>query len=78
MNNPNKLLKYPPANRARRHAPGSIKVHLAYGRLTLQDLKKACDALEKPKLAEWKNMPTSTLKRACKEIRTELRARCKA
>ena len=27
-----------------RHAPSSYKVHLKYGRLTLQDVRQACDA----------------------------------
>ena len=27
----------------RRHAPGSVKVHLRYGRLTMDDVKEACD-----------------------------------
>ena len=31
-----------------RHAPGSIKVHLWYGRLTLEDVKAACDKIEQP------------------------------
>lgn len=30
----------------RRHAPGSVKVHLKYRRLTLKDVKDACDALD--------------------------------
>ncbi|CAJ1380755.1 unnamed protein product, partial [Effrenium voratum] len=30
----------------RRHAPGSVKVHLKYGRLTLHDVKKAVDSLD--------------------------------
>ncbi|CAJ1455279.1 unnamed protein product [Effrenium voratum] len=29
-----------------RHAPGSVKVHLKYGRLTLHDVKKAVDSLD--------------------------------
>jgi hypothetical protein len=52
-----------------------VKVHLAYGRLTLLDVQKACDALEKPSLADWANMPTATLKRAQKEISKELQKR---
>ena len=36
------------AETLRRHAPGSVKVHLKhlYGRLTLKDIKEACDALD--------------------------------
>ena len=59
----------------RHHVPGSVKVHLAYGRLTLADVKKACDALEKPTLAQWNTMSTPTLKLAHKEIVKELNFR---
>ena len=29
-----------------RRAPGSVRVHLRYGRLTLQDVQAACDRVE--------------------------------
>ena len=62
-----------------RHAPGSHKVHLKYGRLRLQDVQVACDATKgsNPKLAKrpWTSMSTSELLKAQKHITEELSRR---
>ena len=62
----------------RRHAPGSVKVHLKYGQVTLRDVKKACDDLEdsagKSKY-DWSRMPTRKLKTVREEIEKELKKR---
>jgi len=62
-----------------RHAPGSYKVHLKYGRLTLQDVKQACDATrgstsEKTKYP-WADFSNKALLQCQKEILTELTRR---
>ena len=50
-----------------RHAPSSYKVHLKYGRLTLEDMKQACDATRasNPKRTKrpWADMSTKDLLR---------------
>ena len=62
-----------------RHAPSSVSVHLAYGRLTLQDLKNACDELEpaKKKKSRWSKLSTKELLRMQKEVASELARRLK-
>ena len=35
-----------------RHAPGSVRLHLRYGRLALQDVQKACDCVEPRSIGE--------------------------
>ena len=63
-----------------RHAPGSYKVHLKYGRLTLQDTKQACDATRgssstKKTKFSWANMSNKDLLQCQKEILKELARR---
>jgi integrase len=59
-----------------RHAPGSFKVHLKYGRLTLDDVKAACDVLKgSRKRTQWSEMPTDSLLAAQKAIAKELQLR---
>ena len=62
-----------------RHAPSSYKVHLKYGRLTLKDMKQACDATRasNPKRTKrpWADMSTKDLLRSQKEITEELTRR---
>lgn len=61
-----------------RHAPGSFKVHLRYGRLRLDDVKAACDALQgSRKKTEWSTMSTTDLLAAQKGIARELQIRLK-
>ena len=62
-----------------RHAPSSYKVHLKYGRLTLQDLQQACDATRgsssrKTKFP-WADMSGKDLLRCQKEILSEITRR---
>ena len=61
-----------------RHAPNSYRVHLSYGRLTLDDIKAACDALQasRPK-TRWSTMTTKELVAAQKAIAGELAIRLK-
>ncbi|CAE7417596.1 unnamed protein product [Symbiodinium natans] len=62
-----------------RHASGSVKVHLKYGRLTLKDVKAACDKMDS-KGSTWPDfsrVPTAKLKRARLDIDQELRKRVK-
>ena len=59
-----------------RHAPSSYKVHLKYGRLTLQDVKQACDATRgssanKKTMFPWGNMSSKDLLQCQKEILQE-------
>jgi hypothetical protein len=62
-----------------RHAPDSYKVHLKYGRLTLDNVKAACDALSSSrKKTQWSTMTTAALLAAQKEIAKELALRLKA
>ena len=62
----------------RRHAPGSVKVHLKYGRLTLKDVKDACDALDgTPLKSNWAQVSSQQLKAASKKINAELERRAK-
>ncbi len=62
-----------------RHAPESYKVHLRYGRLTLDDVKQACDALSTSRRStKWTGMSTDQLLSAQKEIAKELAVRFKA
>ena len=64
-----------------RHAPGSIRVHLRYGRLSLRDVKGACDALcdrGDQQKRSWLAMSTAQLLRYQKEITTELTRRHKS
>ena len=61
-----------------RHAPNSAKVHLKYGRLTLADVKAACDGLRTSsdgKGTQWQKMSTKALLLAQKEITAELTKR---
>jgi len=62
-----------------RHAPSSFKVHLKYGRLTLQDVKQACDATRgstsKKTKYPWADMSNKDLLQCHKEILTELTRR---
>ena len=62
-----------------RHAPGSFKVHLGYSRLTLSDVKDACDklsSLRKRKVgSKWSSYTTKQLLALQKDINAELRAR---
>jgi integrase len=59
-----------------RHAPDSYKVHLKYGRLTLDDVKAACDALRgSRKTTQWSTMTTQGLLHAQKAIARELQLR---
>jgi hypothetical protein len=61
-----------------RHAPGSYKVHLKYGRLTLDDVKTACDSLQgSRKRTQWSGMTTKDLLAAQKAIGRELETRLK-
>ena len=59
-----------------RHAPGSVRVHLRYGRLTLRDVKEACDNLPGGGGDQkWKHMSVRQLLKCQAEINTELRRR---
>ena len=62
-----------------RHAPTSYKVHLKYGRLTLQDVQQACDATRgsssKKRNFPWADMASKELLRCQKEILSELTRR---
>lgn len=60
-----------------RHAPGSIKVHLRYGRLTLKDVKEACDnvGFESPAGKKWSAMNTKQLLKIQGESNSVLRQR---
>jgi integrase len=61
-----------------RHAPESFKVHLKYGRLTLDDVKAACDALESSrKKTKWTALTTKELIQAKADIEKELSVRLK-
>ena len=66
----------------RRHAPGSVRVHLSYGRLTMQDVKSACDGMEDNKKKDqqlrkqkWAAMSKHELVQARREIDRELAKR---
>lgn len=59
-----------------RHAPGSFKVHLGYSRLSLGDVKKACDKLDSSrKKTRWTTWTTKDLLKAQRDIASELSAR---
>ena len=59
-----------------RHAPESFKVHLKYGRLTLDDVKAACDALQSSRSkTKWSSLSTKELLEAQKGIEKELKER---
>lgn len=62
-----------------RHAPNSYRVHLRYGRLTMADLKQACDATRasNPKKTKhpWAEMSNKDLLICQKEITAELARR---
>ena len=61
-----------------RHAPESFKVHLKYGRLSLDDVQAACDALQgSRKKIKWSAMSTPSLLAAQKAIAHELQLRLK-
>lgn len=61
-----------------RHAPGSFKVHLGYSRLSLADVKSACDKLSASrKRNRWTTWTTKDLLQAQKEINKELGERMK-
>jgi integrase len=61
-----------------RHSPDSYKVHLKYGRLTLDDVKEACDRLpsSRPR-TKWSTWSTKALLSAQKNISKELAIRAK-
>ena len=62
-----------------RHAPGSFKVHVGYSRITLSDVKDACDklsSLRKRKVgSKGSSYTTKQLLALQKDINAELRAR---
>ena len=62
-----------------RHAPSSYKVHLKYGRLTLKDVKQACDATRgsatKKTKYPWTEMSSKDLLQCQKEILAEITRR---
>lgn len=62
-----------------RHSPSSYKVHLKYGRLTLSDVKAACDSTRasNPKRTKypWADMNTKDLLDCQKQITAELTRR---
>ena len=59
-----------------RHAPESFKVHLKYGRLTLEDVKAACDVLQSSrKRTKWNSLSTKELLEAKADIEKELQVR---
>ena len=63
-----------------RHAVGSVKVHLKYGRLTLEDVKRACDETARstppaPKRKRWASMSVKELRQCQDEIRDEIKKR---
>ena len=60
-----------------RHAPGSIRVHLRYGRLTLKDVKEACDNIGtgSPAGKRWSAMSTRQLLKCQGEINSVLKQR---
>jgi integrase len=59
-----------------RHAPGSFKVHLGYSRLTLTDVKVACDKLSSSrKKTKWSEWATKDLLTAQQAINKELTVR---
>ena len=58
-----------------RHAPGSIKVHLKYGRLTLKDVKDACDSIGNPDGNKWSAMSTKQLLKIQGQINSVLKQR---
>jgi len=59
-----------------RHSAGSFKVHLRYGQLTLDDVKKACDRLsDAGKKTKWATWTTKDLLTAQKQIQKELARR---
>ena len=59
-----------------RHSPESYKVHLKYGRLTLDDIKTACDSLPSSrKRTKWTGISTKELLEAKADIEKELEAR---
>ena len=61
-----------------RHAPGSFKVHLGYSRLTLADVKSACDKLQASrKKTKWTDWTTQDLLAAQRKINGELAVRLK-
>ena len=62
-----------------RHAPGSQKVHLRYGQLSLADVQAACDSLPssqtQKKKNQWAAMSMTQLLVAQREINAELTRR---
>ena len=60
-----------------RHAPGSIKVHLRYGRLTLKDVKEACDNIGSGSSSgkRWSAMSTKQFLTCQEEINSVLKKR---
>ena len=61
-----------------RHSADSFKVHLKYGRLTLDDVKAACDVLPNSrKRTKWSQLSTKELLVAQKDISKELAIRSK-
>jgi len=62
-----------------RHAPGSQKVHLRYGQLSLADVQAACDSLPssqtQKKKNQWAAMSMTQLLAAQREINAELTRR---
>ncbi len=60
-----------------RHSPQSCKVHLRYGRLTLHDVKAACDKFSNSRYTKWSKWSTKDLLKAQKAINKELVVRMK-
>ena len=61
-----------------RHAPGSVKVHMRYGQLTLKDVKEACDivgARKQQGKTQWAKMTVKQLLSCQAEINAELKRR---
>lgn len=59
----------------RRHSPGSVKVHLKYGRLTLDDVKAAVDEVDAKGKMQWKKWATNDLQKLHKQVGQELKRR---
>eukprot|EP00959_Pyramimonas_sp_CCMP1952_P362613 7593824-Pyramimonas_sp.AAC.1 len=63
-----------------RHAPSSYKVHLGYSRLTLKDIKRACDATDgsappNGSQRRWAKMSMAELLAAQREVAEEIQRR---
>ncbi|CAJ1443850.1 unnamed protein product, partial [Effrenium voratum] len=56
-----------------RHAPGSVKVHLRYSRLTLEDVQAAVETRCKDIM--WSSWSSKQLQKAKNDIEAELKRR---